>query len=284
MKQDKTKKTFKKKLLILIFATVLLLAILFVPIPHGVYPDGTRVYYALTYQIVDWHREGIDGVFDETRIYFGANSRKTLEQLWTMEWMEMMEEKREQEDDCDSSSVYKPVIYLYPEAETEVSVKLRLNGEFTCTYPRYADGWRVTASPDGRLTDACGMEYSYLYWEAELVAAYDFTRGFCVKGEDTAEFLEAALESLGLTRREANEFIIFWLPMMEKNPYNLIFFQGVAYTDAASLEITPAPDTLLRVFMAWQASDGYVDLPPQELTSPERVGFTVVEWGGTEVK
>ena len=179
---------------------------------------------------------------------------------------------------------YKPVIYLYPEAETEVSVELMLNGELTCTYPAYNDGWSVTALPDGTLTDAKGQTYNYLYWEGEAEMAYDFSEGFCVKGEDTAAFLEKALEELGLTRREANEFIVYWLPMMEQNPYNLISFQTENYTDAAKLTVSPAPDTVIRIFMAWKGAEVFVNLPEQELTPPERTGFTVVEWGGTEVK
>jgi len=184
----------------------------------------------------------------------------------------------------DPNACYKPVIYLYPEEETEVSVKLALDGELTCTYPAYKDGWTVTASPDGTLTDAKGQSYNYLYWEGETDAQYDFSKGFCVKGEDTAAFLEEALEQLGLTRREANEFIVFWLPMMEVNPYNLIAFQTDVYTEAAKLTVNPAPDTLLRVFMAWKSAEEFVELPEQELSAPERTGFTVVEWGGTEVK
>ncbi|MBQ2926398.1 MAG: hypothetical protein IJE03_06190 [Ruminiclostridium sp.] len=70
---------------------------------------------------------------------------------------------------------------------------------------------------------------------------------------------------------------------MEENPYNLIAFQTEAYTDTAVLTIEPQPDTLLRVFMAWQPLDGPVDIEPQTLTAPARIGFTVVEWGGTEV-
>ena len=70
---------------------------------------------------------------------------------------------------------------------------------------------------------------------------------------------------------------------MEQNPYNLICFQQEAYTDLAALEITPAPDTLIRVFMTWQSSDNYVNLEKQSLTAPERCGFTVVEWGGAEL-
>ncbi len=178
---------------------------------------------------------------------------------------------------------YKPVIYLYPEAETEVSVKLTLDGRLTCTYPAYNSGWKVTAAPDGTLTDAKGQTYNYLYWEGETNARWDMTEGFCVKGEDTAAFLEDALAKLGLNRREANEFIVYWLPLMQENPYNIISFQTEVYTDAAKLQIDPAPDTLIRVFMAWQGSDTYVAIEEQELTAPERTGFTVVEWGGTEL-
>ena len=185
--------------------------------------------------------------------------------------------------EIDPDACYKPVIYLYPEEETDVSVKLFLDGELTCTYPAYKDGWQVTAAPDGTLTDAKGQTYNYLYWEGNVDAQWDMTEGFCIKGEDTAAFLEEALEKLGLTRKEANEFIVYWLPLMEQNPYNIISFQTEAYTNAAQLEVTPAPDTVIRVFMTFKAADGMIRLLPQKLTAPERKGFTVVEWGGTEI-
>lgn len=186
--------------------------------------------------------------------------------------------------ELDPNACYKPVIYLYPETETDVSVELLLDGKLTCTYPAYTGGWRVTAAPDGTLTDGNGQTYNYLYWEGETHAQWDMREGFCVKGEDTAAFLEDALEKLGLNRREANEFIVYWLPLMEQNPYNIIAFQTDAYTDAAQLQVAPTPDTVIRVFMTWQAADAYVQLLPQKLSAPERIGFTVVEWGGTEKK
>ena len=179
---------------------------------------------------------------------------------------------------------YKPVIYLYPEEETEISVKLSLDGRLTCTYPAYGSGWTVIASPDGTLTDAKGQNYNYLYWEGETYARWDISSGFCIKGEDTADFLEDALDKLGLTRREANEFIVYWLPLMEQNPYNIISFQTDVYTEAARLEVYPTSETLIRVFMAWQKTDSFVELPEQELSAPERTGFTVVEWGGTKIE
>ena len=72
--------------------------------------------------------------------------------------------------------------------------------------------------------------------------------------------------------------------MMQENVYNLIAFQSDTYTQAAQLSIEPAPDTLLRVFMAWKPLDMAVDIPAQTLNVPAREGFTVVEWGGCQVK
>ena len=174
----------------------------------------------------------------------------------------------------------KPVIYLYPETTMDAEVKLSYNGRLTCTYPEYGNGWKVTAEPDGTLTDASGMQYTYLYWEGVTPTEYDFSEGFCVAGKDTAAFLEISLEKLGLTRCEANEFIVYWLPMMEGNAYNLISFQTDIYTENAKLDIIPEPDTLIRVFMAWKPLNTPVEIPVQEIETVDRIGFTVVEWGG----
>jgi len=178
----------------------------------------------------------------------------------------------------------KPVIYLYPRQQMEVEVGLDFDGVLTCTYPAYQDGWKVTAQPDGTLIDMDGKVYNYLYWEGVGTTGYDMSEGFCVAGNHTADFLEWALEQQGLNRREANEFIVYWLPLMQNNPYNIISFQTDAYTDSAKLDIQPRPDTMIRVFMAWQASDAPVTLEPQSFSAPERSGFTVVEWGGSEIK
>jgi len=163
-------------------------------------------------------------------------------------------------------------------------VGLDFDGVLTCTYPAYQDGWKVTAQPDGTLIDMDGKVYNYLYWEGVGTTGYDMSEGFCVAGNHTADFLEWALEQQGLNRREANEFIVYWLPLMQNNPYNIISFQTDAYTDSAKLDIQPRPDTMIRVFMAWQASDAPVTLEPQSFSAPERSGFTVVEWGGSEIK
>ena len=180
----------------------------------------------------------------------------------------------------------KPVLYLYPETETDVDVTVRLAKDvyFSCTYPAYGSGWHVRAQPDGMLTDrATGKEYAYLYWELKGRAAYTFDEGFVVKGSDTAAFLEDTLQKIGLSVRERNEFIVYWLPRMQNNAYNLISFQTEAYTSLVDLQISPQPDSLLRVFMAYRALEKPTEIAPQQFAPFERTGFTAVEWGGVEV-
>lgn len=195
------------------------------------------------------------------------------------------------DDPGNNIAVDKPVIYLYPKKKTDVTVRLDTTGMLTTLYPipdkmtsSNTAEWKMTARPDGILKDKTGQTYNYLYWEGQNNDRYDFSAGFCIKGSDTAEFLENALKKLGLTRREANEFIVYWLPQMESNPYNVISFQTRAYTDNARLKITPKPDIMIRVFMAWCPYNKKINIPKQSLKAPERKGFTVVEWGGSRCK
>lgn len=189
----------------------------------------------------------------------------------------------ENTQEAEEELAEKPVIYLYPEEETEVTVTLDIAGAMTCAYPEYGDGWRVTATPDGRLRDEAGREYNYLFWEGDLTMEPDMSRGFVVAGADTGAFLEEALKTLGLTDREADDFITYWLPRMQRNPYNLISFQGEAYTASAEIAVTPQPDSLIRVFMVFEGLEEPIEIPGQVLSAPERTGFTAVEWGGMEL-
>ena len=42
----------------------------------------------------------------------------------------------------------KPIIYIYPEEEMKVSVKVGYPDKLTHTYPKYQDEWKVIAKPD----------------------------------------------------------------------------------------------------------------------------------------
>jgi uncharacterized protein YraI len=204
---------------------------------------------------------------------------------WVFVRYELMLGWASQEYLTSMGGIAKPVVYLYPEQPTQVSVAVSLSaGEFTQTIPDYGDGWNVTAYPDGTLVNAAdGQTYPYLFWEAEAPVSWDTSAGWVVAGTDTASFLRAKLAYLGMNATEIADFLEYWQPRLEANPYNLITFQTDAYEAAAALTITPQPDSVLRVFMAYAPLDAPVSLPPQQLIPWQREGFAAVEWGGGEI-
>lgn len=183
----------------------------------------------------------------------------------------------------------KPVIYLYPTHREEVIVQLLYKGQFTTTYPKYdkiINGWNIEAYPDGHFINRSDNDsYNYIFWEGPTdKIKTDFSTGFFVRGEDAETFLKSTLRQLGLSTIEYNEFIVYWLPKLQSNKFNLIHFAGKEYTDVARLQIDPKPDSLLRIFMELKPVDKEVTIKPQEILPFERKGFTVVEWGGMEFK
>ncbi len=182
-------------------------------------------------------------------------------------------------------TIDKPIIYLYPETTEEVSVYLGKPQNLTCTYPKYDNGWNVLAEADGNLIDLKNGRNLYgLYWEGISSSLHNADEGFCVKGEDTVDFLEEKLEVLGLNEREANEFIIYWLPKLESNKYNYIRFQTSEEINRnMPLTIVPTPDSVIRVVMEYKPLVYPIDVKEQELFTPIRDGFVAVEWGGCEL-
>lgn len=177
----------------------------------------------------------------------------------------------------------KPVIYLYPEKEMDVSVKVTPTGGLSISDPYYGEGWKVKAKPNGEIYNyGDGKIYPYLFWEGFGANYQTPASGFVVPRGKVAEFLETKLPQLGLKENEYKEFMAYWLPKMQEKKYYFISFMPQAEFDKlAPLEIYPQPDTVIRVFMDYFGLDEYQSVRPQIIKTPERKGFTVVEWGGT---
>lgn len=188
---------------------------------------------------------------------------------------------------CGILSSDKPIIYIYPTTDIEMTVKLGNKDYITVSYPKYIDEWKVLAKPNGDLIDLdTGRKLYSLYYENTNVINFDGKEdGFVVKGEDSAQFLEEKLEILGLNEREAEEFIIYWLPKLEANKFNYIRFATMdEINQNMPLEFSTNPDTLIRVLMTFKGLDKPIEVKEQTLNKVIRRGFTIVEWGGSEIK
>mgnify|MGYP003316869624 CR=1 FL=1 len=49
------------------------------------------------------------------------------------------------------------------------------------------------------------------------------------------------------------------------------------------LDITPKPDTIIRIVMEFKELDDFIQVKEQKLSKPNRKGFVVVEWGGSKI-
>lgn len=182
---------------------------------------------------------------------------------------------------CNPNVSYKPIIYIYPEEDIDLTIKLGNEKDLLYTYPKYKNSWNVRVSKDGNIYDYnTKRNYYGLYWEGIDNYKLNMNEGFVVKGKDSVKFLEEKLEILGLNEYEINEFIIYWIDKLEKNNYNFISFRNEKDINML-LEFSKKPDTLIRVMMDFKALEKPIEVKEQRLTKVERTGYTIVEWGGT---
>ena len=189
--------------------------------------------------------------------------------------------KRVKGEKCDPDVSYKPILYLYPDKDMNVSIKLENENSIITSYPKYDNGWNVFVSKNGIIT-LNNKNYYALYWDEYNNNSVDFSEGFYVTKDDAINFLEEKLDIIGLNYKEANEFIMYWLPILESNKQSLVYFE---LTDERQnnnkLIISPEPDSVLRINMHIKKINKKIDIKEQKLNSFNRIGFSVVEWGGT---
>ena len=89
------------------------------------------------------------------------------------------------------------------------------------------------------------------------------------------------MDIIGLNKKERNEFIMYWLPILEKNSKNLVYFELTEERDYYNkLIINPKPDSILRVAIHVKKVNKKTSIKEQKLTSFKRKGYAAVEWGG----
>lgn len=189
-------------------------------------------------------------------------------------------------ENCNQNISYKPIMYIYPNEEMDLTVKLKNNNLLTHTYPKYNDAWNIHVKTNGEIYDYnTNRSYYALYWEAIDNTKINTNEGFVVEGKNTIKFLEDKLEYLGLNKMEINEFIVYWIDKLENNKYNYIRFRNTnEVNNYMPLEFSKKPDTLIRIIMDYKPLKEKINVKEQVLEKNTRSGFTVVEWGGRKIK
>ncbi|NOQ75315.1 MAG: hypothetical protein GQ574_25110 [Crocinitomix sp.] len=187
---------------------------------------------------------------------------------------------------------YKPVIYLYSDVAINVSLDLDYLGDLTFTYPVYNEGWNVNVDSNGISDPLTERAYPYLFWEGDMDDLEYEKKDGSLEGQMIAcdtlvEFLENQLTAIGLNRQEQTDFITFWVPKMANSEYVFVQFllDDLYANKVAELTVNPKPESLKRVYLLFTEFDEIPDLwfTPQVFESFQRNGFTLIEWGGSEI-
>lgn len=202
----------------------------------------------------------------------------------------------------------KPVVYLYPEKETKVTLSFVNPINFTTVIPNYKNNWEVLAHTNGILNDlkpqltdcnsfenkhgseyakeACEKnQYPYLYWSGNTIGINypDANNGFIVKKDNLNNFFDEKLSTIGFNQKEISDFKEYWVPYLsEKNSQYLriTFFQNEIVNQMFPMRINPLPKNSIRMFMDWGFANSNSQIAEQKLISYPRKEFTLVEWGG----
>ena len=173
--------------------------------------------------------------------------------------------------------VKKPAIYLYPLVDSNIQVKVNINGKITKDIPDYNNGWDVFATKEGIINN----EYDYLFYEAELNKLELPNEGWVVKYADLDSWFDNILSKLGLNEKEARQFKEYWLnELPESNYYEIKMLDSKFLKQNMNLEINPIPDTLIRIEFYFKPVNLIREINEPSIVTPKREGFTVVEWGG----
>lgn len=169
-----------------------------------------------------------------------------------------------------------PNLYLYPTVDTQVKVTLSfpLGGAVIESDPPYGSGWDVLVTPEGIIDDTFG----YLFYEASLPPAVTTSEGWMLDGANLEASLRELLERIGFVGREVQDFVDYWVPVLEGSPWYAVYPQDPE--KFVTVDIAPAPDKILRSLLFIRPMNQKLNLVEPPLPEPfPRDGYVAAEWG-----
>lgn len=178
----------------------------------------------------------------------------------------------------DEIVVRKPNIYIYPQEEMDLCVKIDfpLGGEVIKSEPEYNNKWCVHVNTDGIIEN----QYYYLFYESSQPNIFQYKEGWCVKQEDLESFFQNNMASWNFSQQEIKDFTAYWVPLLKDSEFYCIYPQTNDILDQIiALHFLEQPDHIGRLFYGVIESDEFIEMKAPEITPIIRTGFYVTEWG-----
>lgn len=244
----------------------------------------------------------LDFGFDQEENIEGYDHVQAMEEIWNQKLWQLIRERRLNSPEGQALEqlilerqkkwikndgpraghvdMKKPNIYLYPEAETQITVTFDRPELLTVSDPLYGDGWTVTAHPDGTLEDA-GGKYGFLFYESLAdPSIFRLDEGFVVKAEQREQTYRRVLEAYGFNEQEILDFIEYWTDYLEPGVDYVMYPLLTEGVDAEMpVRFSVQPDNIFRLWFGFVRYEGGA-VPEPEIVPMDRSGFEAVEWGG----
>lgn len=187
---------------------------------------------------------------------------------------------------CGFTPESKPAIYLYPTKPTLVKVKLNPPvGWISISDPKYkSSGWSVLAMPSGNIYSGL-KKYPYLFYEAMLPIPEMPQNYVVLDGKNLSNELNDLGKKLSLNDKESREMAEFWSKKLPAAKYYQVGLMERSEIDKIEpVDINPTPDSVYRIRLVFKPMSEKLESSYNPTTHFERSGFSMVEWGGFQVK
>ncbi|MFA5973897.1 MAG: hypothetical protein WC780_16220 [Lentimicrobiaceae bacterium] len=197
-------------------------------------------------------------------------------------------EPEEEDSICDTCEicdtclvVYKPNIYIYPEAKSQLIVNLifPLGGIIVKSIPEYGRGWDINVDTNGRIND----KYNYLFYESKQPDVWQENEGWIIKRADLTKFFNENMNGYGFRGNEILDFTDYWIPRLSGSDLYAIYPQDATIINKViELKFSKEPNEILRLFYVIKEVNVLNNIILEEPGSAklfERNGYFVTEWG-----
>ena len=173
----------------------------------------------------------------------------------------------------------KPNIYIYPvnKIELDVSIRFPNGGSITASVPDYKGGWHIIVDSTGLINN----KYRFLFYESDVPNLCQYEKGWIVNGKSLAAFFNKNLQETGFLHDEINDFIDYWIPLIDSAPSYAIYPQySKELEKMIQIRFSKMPDNILRLsYVIKKIMNPELNIPEPTIPQFKRKGFTVTEWG-----
>lgn len=184
------------------------------------------------------------------------------------------------DDDCDTCIVaYKPNIYIYPNEQIDLSIKINfpMGGNIVTSIPEYGTGWNIKVEPSGLINNT----YPYLFYESTQPDVWQKNYGWYVQTDKLELFFRQNMTDYGFNDKEIYDFIEYWIPRLtDYSIYSICPQTKSIINDVIQLDFSKQPENILRLFYVIKGHNQIQDkIVAPTIDSFAREGYFVAEWG-----